>query len=129
DCSAHTPSPPSFSTPCRGPWPAGSVDERIPPVPVLHKNGKPKRRKGKIVKIRACRWLAQNQRVEQMTWCPGLPTLIQDRLVVDGGWIDRKDVTCLNLYRAPRIKPGDADKADPWIDHVRRIYPDDPDHT
>jgi len=128
DFRAHMPSRAFIFMPCREPWPAASVDECIPPVPVLDKNGKPKRRKGKVVTIRASKWLAQNQRVEQMTWCPGLPTLIQDRLVVDGGWIDRKDVTCLNLYRAPRIKPGDADKADPWIDHVRRIYPDDADH-
>ena len=46
-------------------------------------------------------WLDQNQRVEQMTWCPGQPMLIKDRLVVHGGWIERKGVTCFNLYRPP----------------------------
>ena len=36
-----------------------------------------------------------------MTWAPGMPVLIPDRLVVDGGWIERSGVICLNLY--PRI--------------------------
>ena len=54
--------------------------------------------------------------------------LIKDRLVVDGGWIERQDVTCFNLYRPPRIELGDAGKAGPWIDHVRKVYPDDADH-
>ena len=63
-----------------------------------------------------------------MTWCPGEPMLIRDRLVVDGGWIDRKDVTCFNLYRPPRIEMGDAAKAGPWIDHAYKVYPDDAGH-
>ena len=45
--------------PCREPWPATSVDARLPPVPVLGRNGKPKRINGKLVTIRASRWLAQ----------------------------------------------------------------------
>jgi len=49
-------------------------------------------------------------------------------LVVDGGWIERKDVTCFNHYRPPRIQAGDAVKAGPWVDHVRKIYPDDFNH-
>ena len=57
-----------------------------------------------------------------MTWCPGLPMLIPNRLVVDGGWIERKGVTCFNLYRPPRIELGDATKAGPWTDHVHKVY-------
>jgi hypothetical protein len=63
-----------------------------------------------------------------MTWCPGYPMLIKDRLVVSGGWIERADVTCFNQVRAPRIVPGDAAQAGPWREHVRKIYPDDADH-
>ena len=54
--------------------------------------------------------------------------LIRDRLVVDGGWIDRKDVVCFNLYRPPRIELGDASKAGPWIEHTHKVYPDDAGH-
>ena len=63
-----------------------------------------------------------------MTWAPGLPKVIRDRLISDGGWIDRKGVACFNLYREPTIGHGDASKAGPWITHIRRVYPDDADH-
>ena len=106
-----------------------SVNSRLPPVPVLDKHGHPKRVKGKLVTISPSRWLDQNRPVEQMTWCPGFPMLIKDRLVVDGGWIERPEVTCFNHYRPPRIELGDASKAGPWLDHVRKIYPEDADHT
>ena len=32
--------------------------------------------------------------------------LIRDRLVVDGGWIERADVTCFNHYRPPAHQTG-----------------------
>jgi hypothetical protein len=54
--------------------------------------------------------------------------LIKDRIAVSGGWIERPDVTTFNHYRAPQIAPGDAGKAGPRLDHVRKIYPDDADH-
>ena len=64
-----------------------------------------------------------------MTWCPGLPMLIPNRLVSDGGWMEREGVTCFNLYRPPRIKPGDATKAGPWIEHVHKVFDaDDANH-
>ena len=59
---------------------------------------------------------------------PGEPMLISDRLIAEGGWIDRNGVTCFNLYRPPTIKPGDARQAGPWLDHVRKVYPNDADH-
>ena len=98
-------------------------------MPVLTKAGKPKRDKnGKAITISATTWLDRNRAVVQMTWCPGFPMLIKDRLVVDGGWIERADVTIFNHYRPPRITLGDAAKAGPWLDHVRKIYPDDANH-
>ena len=128
DFVAYMPMHSYIFTPCREMWAAMSVNARIPPVPVLGKNGKPKRKDGKIVTVRVTRWLDQNRPVEQMTWCPGLPMLIRDRLVVDGGWIERPEVTCFNHYRPPRIVPGDATEAGPWLEHMRKIYPDDAAH-
>ena len=58
----------------------------------------------------------------------GLPKVIRDLLISDGGWIDRKGVACFNLYREPTIGHGDATKAGPWITHIRRVYPADADH-
>src|SRR5262249_27401994 len=90
--------------------------------------GRPKRKNGMIVTKLPSEWLDKNRPVEQMTWCPGYPMLIKDRLVVDGVWIERPEVTCFNHYRPPRIELGDATKANPWLDHARKIYPDDADH-
>jgi hypothetical protein len=129
DFVAYMPAHNYIFTPCREPWPASSVNARLKRMPVLTKSGQPKRDKtGKPVTMFPSTWLDKNRPVEQMTWCPGLPMLIKDRLVVLGGWIERKDVTCFNLYRPPLLVLGDAKKADPWLNHIHRIYPDDADH-
>jgi hypothetical protein len=57
-----------------------------------------------------------------MTWAPGLPEVIRDKLVSDGGWIDHEGASTFNLYRPARIKSGDANKAGTWIDHIYHIY-------
>jgi hypothetical protein len=129
DFVAYMPSHIYIFTPCREPWTEASVNSRLPRVPVLDKHGQPKRRGGKIVTISPSTWLDRNNPVEQMTWCPGYPMLIKDRLVVDGGWIERPEVTCFNHYRPPRIELGDAAKAGPWVEHVHKIYPDDAEHS
>jgi hypothetical protein len=98
-------------------WPASSVNGRLEPIEVGGKQ------------IKASAWLDANQAVEQMTWCPGLPMLIEDKLVVAGtGWIDRNGVRVFNLYRPPTLPRGDASQAGPWIEHVYKVYPDDAEH-
>src|SRR5262249_56831724 len=72
--------------------------------------------------IPASRWPAENRSVESTTWCPGQPPLIPDRLVIDGGWIERQGVKSFNFYRPPRIKLGDAAKAAPWINHAHKVF-------
>ena len=129
DFVAHMPSHHYIFTPCREPWPAASVNSRLPRVMVLDTNGAPLRdAAGKIVTVSASRWLDQNRAVEQMTWCPGFPLTIPDRLVVAGGWIERAGVNTFNLYRPPRLVLGDAAQAGRWIEHVDFIYPDDAGH-
>jgi hypothetical protein len=108
--------------PTRAPWPKGSVNARLAPVQVsVDKDGKP-------VFISAAAWLDQNKPVEQMTWAPGMPMIIGDRLISDGGWIERKGVSCFNLYRPPLLPPGDPKEAGHWIAHVDKVYPTDADH-
>jgi hypothetical protein len=65
-------------SPSREMWPASSVNARISRVPVDDK------------KILASTWLDKNRAVEQMTWAPGEPMMIRDRLIADGGWIERQ---------------------------------------
>ncbi|MET2825828.1 primase-helicase family protein [Mesorhizobium shangrilense] len=102
--------------PNRDPWPAASVNARVPPIEV---NGG--------TDISASEWLDQNRPIEQMTWMPGEPALIKDTLFVDGGRVHAKGATTLNLYRPPTVVgiPGDVE---PWLKLGYSIYPDDFDH-
>jgi hypothetical protein len=99
--------------PTRAVWPAASVDAELPNIQLL--SGK---------KMSASQWLDTHQAVQQLTWAPGEPELIEGRLTSDGGFIEREGVTVFNLYRAPLPAPGDAAKAGRWSQHVRHIYPD-----
>ena len=44
-----------------------------------------------------------------MTWAPGKSVLIRDRLISDGGWIDRPGCTIFNVYKPPVITPKAGD--------------------
>ena len=123
DFHAYMPMHNYIFAPSREIWPGSSVNGRIARVQLegVGDDGKPKT-------ISPSAWLDRHRPVEQMTWAPGEPMEIRDRLIAEGGWISRKDVTCFNLYRPPMIALGDARKADPWRDHVYKVYPTDADH-
>jgi hypothetical protein len=121
DFYAYMPTHAYIFTPCRAMWPAGSVNARI--APILDKG-----RSGKEEVIKASTWLDRYQSVEQMTWAPGMPMIIEDKLIIDGGWIDRSGMKCFNLYQPPQLVGGDPKKADIWVDHIHYIYPDDANH-
>jgi Family of unknown function (DUF5906) len=97
-------------------WPPSSVNARVPPVA----DG--------AGKIRASLWLDRHKPVEQMTWTPGQPMIIRDRLILDGGLIEKAGVGCFNLYKPPTIKLGDLAQAGPWLDHARKVFGDAVDH-
>jgi hypothetical protein len=110
-------------------WPAPSVNSRVPPIELTDAQGCPLLdHKDKPKQQNASAWLDQNYPVEQMTWAPGEPQVVADRLISDGGWIGRPGCHVFNLYRPPVMFAGDASKAWPWIDHVRRVYPDGAEH-
>jgi hypothetical protein len=122
DFRAHMPSHSYVFVPARALWPSASVNARIPPIPDgLDHNGKPKF-------ISASTWLDKHRPVEQMTWAPGLPMIIDDRLLLEGGWIERNGVSCFNLYIPASPISGDARQARPWLEHVEYVFPDDADH-
>jgi hypothetical protein len=111
-------------------WPGASVNARIPPVKLTDENGDPVLDKeGRQVTMLATAWLDRHRPVEQMTWAPGLPSLILDKLILEGGWIERPGNTCFNLYQPPTIASGNAAEAGKWLDHVRYVYPDDAEHV
>lgn len=112
DFHAYMPMHSYIYAPTREMWPASSINARIPD-------------RGDV---KLSTWLDQNRPVEQMTWAPGMPMLIHGRLVSDGGWIEHQGATCFNLYRAPTTQPGDVDKAEPWLEHVRKVFSESADH-
>jgi hypothetical protein len=104
-------------------WPASSVNAKILPVGEL----------------RANQWLDRNKSVEQLTWFPGQPQIIADRLIVEGGWIERRGVRCYNLYHPPNLQferrdqpttltYDDKEPAARWLDLVYHVYPSDAGH-
>lgn len=97
-------------------WPAASVNARIPPIPLLNRDGSPKiDKKGEPVTQRAADWLDQNRAVEMVTWIPGKPQVLEDKLVKDGGWYDREGCNVFNLYRPPREIEGNPAQAQRWL--------------
>jgi hypothetical protein len=98
-------------------WPAASINARFSAFTGL--DGKPKKPSD---------WLDQYRHVEQMTWAPGEPMLLRDRLVSGGGWAERPGCLCFNLYRPPTPLAGDPGSAAIWLLHVRSVYPDHHEH-
>src|SRR5665213_1762515 len=111
-------------------WPASSVNSRLGAVPLFNRDGAPKldQKSGKQQTITASLWLDQNRHVEQMTWAPGLPPLISNHLISEGGWIERDGVACFNLYRPPNPQLGNPADAGRWLNHVRKVYGESADH-
>jgi hypothetical protein len=107
DFVAYMPSHSYIYIPTRDMWPVSSVNARCTsPIPDLS----------------ASTWLDQNKPVVQMTWAPGQPMLIANRLVSNGGWIEHNGVTTFNLYQPPLPMNGDPSQAGKWIGHIDRLY-------
>jgi hypothetical protein len=129
DLCSYAPSRACIYLPCKTMWPNASVDDRLPPMPLLKPDGNPVLKTGKVVMIPASVWLAKNHSIEALTWDPGKPEFIHDCVVVDGGYIEKLGATTLNFYRPPPdIKLGDPAQAARWVDHWKLLYPNDADH-
>jgi len=129
DLCSYAPSRTCIYLPCKTMWPNASVDDRLPPMPLLDANGTPVLKNGKVMMIKPSVWLAKNRSIEALTWDPSKPEFIRDCVVVDGGYIEKLNATTLNFYRPPPdIKLGDPAQATRWVEHWRKLYPTDADH-
>jgi len=122
DFQAYLPQHSYIYIPTRDLWPAAAVNAIVPSIPLFNLDGSPRMADGKQVRMLATTWLDRNQSVQLMTWAPGLPMLIRERLISEGGWFDHLGASCFNLYRPPTVKHGDATKAGRWVDHVKKVY-------
>ena len=116
DFLAYMPTHQYLFRPTRELWPASSVDGRLPMVKTDGRQVKP------------TTWIDQNRPIEQMTWGPGMPEMILDRVLQISGFTAHTGARVFNLYKAPDAIVGDASQAGPWRDHLRRLYPDEADH-
>lgn len=129
DFRAYMPSHGYIFMPTGEMWAGASVNARIRPLPLLDGHGNPVvDDKGKEKLQTASQWLDRNKAVEQMTWAPGAPQVVADRLISDGGWIERPGCSVFNLYRPPLTEAGRASCAGLWLDHIKHVYPDDAEH-
>src|SRR5687767_8791340 len=116
DFHAYLPEHRYIFVPTRDLWPAQSVNVRCSTP--RRQDGQPVSkmvpRKGPggvtmlvPVPMSPSEYLDEYRSVDQMTWAPGEPLLIENRLVSGGGWIERSETKAFNLYRGPTIKHGD----------------------
>jgi hypothetical protein len=119
DFYAHSPSHKYIYVPTREMWSATSVNSRVPPVLTGVKT-----KAGDDEYISASQWLDKKRAVEQMSWMPGEPLIIQDKLIAEGGWFTHRGARCFNLYQPPILKPGNPADVDTWTNHIVRIYPE-----
>jgi hypothetical protein len=115
DFVAYMPQHSYIFRPTREAWARASVNARIPPVIMGNEP------------VAATVWLDKNAAVEQMTWTPGDPELIRDKLIKDGGWFEHKGARVFNLYRPPSIIPKCGDIA-PWLEHLSTVFPEEAEH-
>lgn len=118
DFYAYLPDHRYIYIPTRELWPASSVNSHLPRVSLGDQ------------KVKAASWLDRERPIEQMTWSPGDPLIIRDRLLPggSGGWMKRPGAAVFNLYRGPEELPGDPGEAGPYLDHLQRVFPADVDH-
>ena len=75
-------------------WPAASINAILPYLPVLNPDGTPALDEdGKPVEMKPSTWLDKYRAVHAMSWAPGEPQVIENKLADEGGWIERDGVT------------------------------------
>jgi hypothetical protein len=109
-------------------WPMASVNAVLQPVPLKNKDGTPVMKGTKPVLLKPSAWLDRYRSVEQMTWAPGYPQTIIGKVSAEAGWVDAPGATTFNLYRPPAAYGGNGLDVGPWLDLVKKIYPDDVEH-
>lgn len=92
-------------------WIAAAVDAAVSPV----------NENGKIVK--ASEWLKANRLVTSMTRDPAIKEgYNKDMECQDGTAKESKGAALYNTYRKPDIELGDARLAQPFVDHVSKVF-------
>jgi hypothetical protein len=99
-----------------GIWTSTAVNARVFPV------------KGGKKPLAANVWLDRYDAVEQCTWTPGEPQIIENKFFIEGGVFPKRGARVFNFYIPPKIiVTKDRDVAF-WLDHLKALWPDQVDH-
>ena len=70
-----------------------------------------------------------DQFVEGSTWWPGRDQIVKDWFIDKDGFYPAAGRRIYNQFKAPPELRGDASAATPWIEHVKRLWPDATEHN
>lgn len=104
---------------------APEVDPAAPP-----RRGRPRGRRETF--IRPSQEIMRVERdllVEGSTWWPGKPKIIKDWFIDKDGFYPAKGRRSFNQFRPVPEPRGDAALAGPWIEHVKKLWPDEKEHN
>jgi hypothetical protein len=88
-----------------------------------------KKRKEKLIPpSREIMRVENDQFVESSTWWPGQPQIVRDWFVSSDGFRQAPGRRIYNQYLPPPEPAGDPRAAGPWVDHVKRLWPDPVEH-
>jgi hypothetical protein len=82
----------------------------------------------KVAGLAPSQFLLTTNAVNARSWAPAEPQIIEDKMLLEGGWQKKVGYRIYNEYRSPAIRLGDPEDAVPWLAHIERIYPDDCEH-
>lgn len=106
---------------------APSVDGAIPHAewPTrLDRNGEPRPVKPSI----AINDVDTGLTVEGSTWWPGKPRIIEHLVVTERGTQEMKGACTYNSYIAKGRPKRPRNSADPWLNHIRKLWPEEEEH-
>lgn len=91
--------------------------------------GRPRRRRERLIPpSRDIMRVENDQFVEGSTWWPGEPQIIRDIFIDANGWRPAQGRRIYNKYLPPPQLAGDPQLADPWIAHIKKLWPDAKEH-
>lgn len=93
------------------------------------RRGRPRRPRERLIKPSAdiCR-VENDQFVEGSTWWPGKPQIIPNWYIDASGYYPMIGARIFNKFRPLPELAGSAEEARPWVEHVKRLWPDPREH-
>lgn len=99
------------------------------PAEGRRQRGRPRRRRERLIPpSRDIMRVENDQFVEGSTWWPGEGQIIPDIFIDANGWRPAPGRRIYNKYLPPPQLSGDAALAGPWIEHVKKLWPDPQEH-